>query len=102
MNQVAPISVCLITKNEAGQIENCLKSIRPYVAEICVVDTGSIDSTPEICKKYADKLETYTECNDSQGRIESFSEARNRSFGLASQPWVMWICLLYTSDAADE
>ena len=91
MNQVAPISVCLITKNEAGQIENCLKSIRPYVAEICVVDTGSIDSTPEICKKYADKLETYTECNDSQGRIESFSEARNRSFGLASQPWVMWI-----------
>jgi len=85
------ISVCLIVKNESRQIESCLKSIRPHVQEICVVDTGSDDETPEIVKKYADKFEVFTGCNDSEGRIESFSEARERSFDLATKPWVMWI-----------
>lgn len=85
------ISACLIVKNESRQIESCLQSIRPHVQEICVVDTGSDDGTPEIVKKYADKFEVYTGCNDSEGRIESFSDARERSFGLATKPWVMWV-----------
>ncbi len=91
MNKVAPISVCLIVKNEEAQIEDCLRSIRPHVAEICVVDTGSVDRTLEIVSKYADKFETYLDCNDSDGKIQSFSNARQRSFSLATQPWVMWI-----------
>ena len=88
---VAPVSVCMIVKNESGQIESCLKSIRPYVSEICVVDTGSTDNTPETVKKYADKFEVYTDCNDDEGRIEDFSKARQRSFELATSPWTMWV-----------
>lgn len=91
MGDKAPISVCLIVKNEIGQIESCLKSIRPYVEEIVVVDTGSSDGTLEIIKKYADVVEIFTECNDPEGRITSFSVARQRSFDLATKPWVMWI-----------
>ena len=87
----APISACLIVKNEAGQIESCLKSIRPYVSEICVVDTGSTDGTPEIVKRFADKFEVYTGCNDENGLIASFADARQRSFELATQPWLFWI-----------
>lgn len=87
----APVSVCMIVKNEVGQIESCLKSIRPHVAEICVVDTGSTDGTLDIVKRYADKYEVYTKCNDDEGRIRSFADARNRSFSLATQPWTMWI-----------
>ena len=85
------ISACLIVKNESRQIESCLKSIRPYVQELCVVDTGSDDGTLEIVKKYADRIEVFTGCNDSEGRIESFAEAREKSFGLATKPWVMWV-----------
>jgi glycosyltransferase involved in cell wall biosynthesis len=87
----APISACLITRNEQANIEACLQSIRPYVNEIVVVDTGSTDDTPAIAQKYADKWERFTACNDANDRIEDFSLARQRSFDLATQPWVMWI-----------
>ncbi len=88
---VAPISVAMIVRNEQHQLENCLKSIRPHVAQIIVVDTGSDDRTIEIAKKYADYVESYTECNDDQNRILRFDLARNRAFSHATQPWVMWI-----------
>lgn len=87
----APVSVCLIVKNEEKQLESCLNSLRPHVAEICVVDTGSSDSTPDIARRFADRFEVYTGCNDTEGRIASFADARNRSFDLATQPWVFWV-----------
>lgn len=87
----APVSACLITRNEQANIEACLQSIRSYVREIVVVDTGSTDGTPAIAQKYADKWERFTACNDAEDRIQDFSLARQRSFDLATQPWVMWI-----------
>jgi glycosyltransferase involved in cell wall biosynthesis/2-polyprenyl-3-methyl-5-hydroxy-6-metoxy-1,4-benzoquinol methylase len=93
----APVSMVIIVKNDP-HIEDCIKSIRDYVAEIVVVDTGSDDGiTPAICKKYADKFEVYTECNgknpnekENFGKIIDFSMARNRAFSLATQNWVLW------------
>lgn len=87
----APISVCLIVKNESNNLERCLSSIRPFVEEIVVVDTGSSDNSPEIAKKFADKFEVFTDCNSKDGLIENFSLARQRSFDLASKDWVLWI-----------
>jgi glycosyltransferase involved in cell wall biosynthesis len=87
----SPVSACLITKNEIHQLEACLKSLRPYVKEIVVVDTGSTDGTPEVARRYADIFEVFTECNDSEGRIIDFSMARQRSIDLATQPWVLWV-----------
>ena len=86
----APISACLIVRNEEANLERCLQSIRPFVRELIVVDTGSTDNSPEIAKRYADKFEVFTGCNDEQGRIADFSLARQRSFDLATQPWSMW------------
>lgn len=88
---IAPVSVCMIVKNEEHQIGNCLKSIRPFVAEICVVDTGSIDSTPDIVRPLVDKFETFTGCNGPDGRIENFSMARQRAFNMATKEWAMWV-----------
>jgi len=85
-----PISLCLIVKNEP-QLEQCLLSIRDYVAEIVVIDTGSTDNTFEVAQKYADICEKYTDCNDPEtGLIVDFSKARQYSFDKATQPWVMW------------
>lgn len=87
----SPISLCMIVRNEARTLEDCLKSLRPYVKEICIVDTGSTDGTPEIAKRYADKFVTNTDFNDpNTGELRSFCDARNFSFSLATQPWVLW------------
>ncbi len=88
----APVSVCLIVRDEAATLEACLASIRPHVAEIVIVDTGSVDASPEIARKYADKFEVFLDANDAEsGLIEDFSLARNRSFAIASHDVVMWI-----------
>lgn len=100
--QIASISVCIIVKNEP-QFEQCLLSLRPYVKEIVIVDTGSTDSTIEIAKKYADIFESYAECNDPEtGLINSFCKARQRSFDLATQPFCMWIDSDDVLEGADQ
>lgn len=86
----APVSLCMIVKNEGPRLAACLSSFRPYVKEIICVDTGSTDNTLQIANELADKVITFTDCNDSEGRIEDFSLARNKSFELATQPWVIW------------
>lgn len=90
MSARAPISLCIIVKNEP-LLEQCLLSIKDYVSEIVIVDTGSTDNTPAIAQKYANIFEVYTECNNPEtGLIEDFSKARNRSLELANMPWIMW------------
>ena len=51
----AKLSVTIITKNEQHNIERCLKSVR-WADEIVVVDDGSTDRTPEICRQYTTKV----------------------------------------------
>jgi glycosyltransferase involved in cell wall biosynthesis len=68
-----------------------LEKLRPHVDEIVVLDTGSVDDSPAICKRWADRWEVFLDCNDSEERIEDFALARNRSYELASHPWALWI-----------
>lgn len=94
MSKAAKVSVCFIVRNEEGSglFEQCLESVRPHVEEIVILDTGSTDNTPAIARKYADVFEIFTDCNDPEtGVIRDFSVARNRSFELARQKWVMWM-----------
>ncbi|MFB3079439.1 MAG: glycosyltransferase, partial [Lysobacterales bacterium] len=42
------LSLCMIVKNEADNLEKCLSLARPHVEEIVIVDTGSTDGTQEI------------------------------------------------------
>ncbi len=81
------ISVAMIMKNEAHNLDRALGSIRPYVDEIIVVDTGSTDESVEIAKKYTDKI-YFHEWRDD------FSEARNYSLQFPTCEWV----LIYDAD----
>ena len=88
----APVTVCIIARNEEKNIENCLMSVRQWVDEIVLVDTGSTDNTAAIAKKYVDKYEYYVGCNNTDtGIIEDFSNARTKSYSLAKNKFVLWL-----------
>lgn len=76
------VSACLIVRNEAQLLPECLASLRAHVGEICVVDTGSTDSTVEIASAFGARVEHAAWTGD-------FSAARNRSLELAQRGWIL-------------
>ncbi|MFC5528955.1 glycosyltransferase [Cohnella yongneupensis] len=76
------ISVCMIVKNEEAFLQRCLQSVRAYVDEIVIVDTGSTDRTKEIAQTYTDKIYDFVWIND-------FSAARNESLKHATGKWIL-------------
>lgn len=78
------ISVCMIVKNEQDVLARCLDCVCQFADEIIIVDTGSIDNTKEIARRYTDKIFDFEWCDD-------FSKARNYSFGLTTCEYVMWL-----------
>ena len=83
---MAPISICVIMKNEEKNMENFLSSIKKhfegYPYELVLVDTGSTDATLSIAEKYTDKIFHFKWIGD-------FSAARNFSLSCASNDWVL-------------
>jgi tetratricopeptide (TPR) repeat protein len=80
----ATISACMIVKNEEILLPGCLESIRDWVDEIIIVDTGSTDRTVEIAKSYGAKI--YFREWDGD-----FSAARNYSLSKATCDWIFII-----------
>jgi len=78
------LSACMIVRNEAENLERCLRSIRPAVDELMIVDTGSTDSTVSIAERYADRV-------DRIAWEDNFSKARNHSISFASGEWILYI-----------
>ncbi len=52
-----PVSVCIMAQNEAGRIEECLRSA-DFAAERLVLDGGSTDSTAEIARALGARVES--------------------------------------------
>ncbi len=75
------LSVILIARNEAGQIRDCLESVK-WADEIVVVDSGSRDDTPAICREYTPLVYSET---DWQG----FGVQKNRALARAGGDWVL-------------
>jgi len=80
----ATVSACMMVKNEEEFLEGCLQSIRNWVDEIIVVDTGSTDRTMDIARSYGARV-------FSQEWSKDFSRHRNYSISKASSDWVFII-----------
>jgi len=81
---VPRLSLCMIVRNEAHRLGNCLESVKGLIDELVVVDTGSTDGTEEVARKYGAVLGHFTWCDD-------FAAARNHSLSLATGDWVLWL-----------
>jgi O-antigen biosynthesis protein len=77
-----------------GYIRACLESIKPWVDEMIVVDTGSTDATPEICRELGAQVYHFR-------WPDSFSIARNESLKYARGEWIFWMDSDDVIDAAN-
>ena len=79
---MARLSLCMIVRNESGNLAKCLDSVDDLADELVIVDTGSTDSTLEIARARADQL-----IEAPWG--EDFSAARNAGLDAATGDWVL-------------
>jgi GT2 family glycosyltransferase/tetratricopeptide (TPR) repeat protein/2-polyprenyl-3-methyl-5-hydroxy-6-metoxy-1,4-benzoquinol methylase len=78
------LSLCLIARDNAGTLAAALESIKPWVDEMVVVDTGSKDDTPKIAERLGARVFHFPWCDD-------FSAARNESLKYARGEWIFWM-----------
>ncbi|UHA75718.1 glycosyltransferase [Paenibacillus sp. 481] len=73
-----------MTRDEEDVIANCIHSIRPYVQEVLVLDTGSTDNTIHIAALNGAKVV-------SSDWEDHFASSRNKMIELASQPIILML-----------
>jgi cellulose synthase/poly-beta-1,6-N-acetylglucosamine synthase-like glycosyltransferase len=80
--QLPRVSLIIPAKNEAAVVEEAILqalSFRypPELKEIIVVEDGSIDSTPEVCRRYAERYSciTLVQGGESQGKPAALNRA---------------------------
>lgn len=77
------ITAAVITFNEEGRIERCLKSLN-WVDEIVVIDSYSRDRTVELCRKYSGKVHQHPWPNN-------YSEQRTKAHLYAENDWILFL-----------
>jgi len=78
------ISLCMIVRDEQKYLKYSLESVKNYVDEIIIVDTGSEDNSIEIAKKYTDKI-------IKTPMIKDFGRVRQLSVSLATSTHILWL-----------
>jgi glycosyltransferase involved in cell wall biosynthesis len=85
VSEPLPLSVLVITKNEAHNIADCLASVS-FAAEILVVDSGSQDQTRELARSFGARVVEHP--------FESAARQRNWALPLLRHDW----CLVLDAD----
>ncbi|MBM5783559.1 MAG: glycosyltransferase [Cyanobacteria bacterium K_DeepCast_35m_m1_288] len=76
------LSLSMIVRDEAAQIEDCLRSVQGFVDEMVVVDTGSTDNTVALAQAMGARVEQIDWPGD-------FAPARNQALQWVSGEWVL-------------
>ncbi|MGX2957032.1 glycosyltransferase family 2 protein [Ursidibacter arcticus] len=78
------ISVAIIVKNEANQLSQCLESVKGWVDEIIVLDSGSEDNSKQIALNYGAK---WYENKNWQG----FGKQRQLAQSYVTSDYILWL-----------
>lgn len=76
------LSLCMIVRNEAFFLRDCLSQAAPHVDDIVIVDTGSSDNTRDIAREFTDRLYEFEWRDD-------FAAARNHALERADGDWII-------------
>jgi glycosyltransferase involved in cell wall biosynthesis len=74
----------MIVKNEEDVLERCLTSVKDFVDEMIIIDTGSTDTTKKIAEQFTKDIYDFE-------WIDDFSAARNFSFSKATKDYILWL-----------
>ena len=92
MSEPVPFSVLIPTLNEAGNIRDCIGSVRT-AAEIVVIDSGSTDGTQEIAKELGARVVNF----EWNGRLP-----KKKNWALANVEWANeWVFILDADERFD-
>lgn len=78
------LSVAMIVKNEAQDLAACLDTVKGWVDEIVILDSGSTDETEQIAEQYGAKFYVNT---DWQG----FGKQRQLAQQYVTSDYVLWL-----------
>lgn len=78
------VSLCMLVKNEAGLLAKAISSVRTFINELIVIDTGSTDGSDEVAERLGAKVRYFDWKHD-------FSAARNFSLSHAKGDWILRI-----------
>lgn len=76
------LSLCVIARDEAHNLPTLLRSAAPWVGEMVVVDTGSVDETAHVAAGFGARVL-------HERWQQSFALARNASLDAGSLPWAL-------------
>ena len=78
------LSVAMIVKNEAQDLAQCLETVKGWVDEIVILDSGSQDKTAEIAAQFGAKFYTNTDW-------PGFGKQRQLAQQYVTSDYVLWL-----------
>ncbi|KJG09618.1 glycosyltransferase family 2 protein [Photobacterium kishitanii] len=78
------LSAVLIVKNEAKHLAACLDTVKDWVDEIIILDSGSTDETETIARRYTDKFYVNTQW-------PGFGQQRQLAQQYVNSDYVLWL-----------
>lgn len=78
------LAVALIVKNEEKHLAACLNTVKDWVDEIVILDSGSTDQTEEIARQYTDKFYVNLQW-------PGFGPQRQLAQGYVESDYILWL-----------